>query len=77
MSECCREKYLSEYIEELDIDKNLKKRLLELCKRESETINQQDKYLQSCHMRFAELENVIIELSTELGNAKRFIRELM
>lgn len=76
MSEvCCREKYLDEYISELEIDKNLKKRMIELCHRTEEENIQKDKYLQNCHKRIDELEQTVIELSTELAKAKRFMRE--
>lgn len=77
MSETCRELYLDEYIRELDIDKNLKKRMLELYERLYSESADKDKYLNNCHMRIAELEKTIVELSTELGRAKSFIREHM
>lgn len=76
MSElCCREKYLDEYISELEIDGKLKKRMIELCHRTEEENIKKDKYLQNCHKRIGELEQTIVELSTELGKAKHFIRE--
>ena len=75
MSECVREKYLDEYILDLDIDENVKKRMLDLYKRLDNERLQQDKYLNNCHMRIRELEQTIVELGTELGRAKHFIRE--
>ena len=75
MSECCREMYLNEYIESLEIDKDVKKRMLDLCEIESKKLSEAEKHLNNCHMRMRELEQTIIELSTELGRAKCFIRE--
>ena len=76
MSEgCCREKYLDEYISELEIDGNVKKRMLELCHRTEEENIQKDKFLKNCHKTIDELEQTIVELSIELAKAKRFIRE--
>lgn len=75
MGETCREKYLHEYIADLEIDENVKKRMLVLCEMESRKLTDADKYLNNCHMRIRELEQTIVELSTELGRAKCFIRE--
>lgn len=75
MSETCREKYLPEYIADLEIDENVKKRMLELCEIEKNRASETDRYLRNCQMRIRELEQTIIELSTELGIAKCFIRE--
>ena len=75
MSETCREKYLNEYIADLEIDENLKKRMLELFEIEKKRASETEKYLHNCQMRVRELEQTIIELSTEFGRAKCFIRE--
>lgn len=75
MSETCREKYLSEYIADLNIDENVRKRMLDLCEIEKKRASENEKYLHNCQMRVRELEQTIIELSTELGRAKCFIRE--
>lgn len=75
MSECCREKFLNEYIEELNIDENVKRRMLDLYKREKTERIEQDKYLNNCQKRIRELEQTVVELGTELGRMKSFIRE--
>lgn len=75
MSDCVREKYLDEYIADLNIDANVKKRMLDLHHREKNEHEQLNKCLHNCHKRIDELEQVIMELGTELGKAKRFIRE--
>ena len=77
MSACCREKYLNEYIESLEIDENVKKRMIDLCEIESKKLSEAERHLNNCHMRMRELEQTIVELSTELGRAKCFIREQM
>ena len=77
MSECAnvREKYLDEYIADLDIEPNVKKRMLELYHVEEKKREQLSECLHHCHRRIAELEEVVMELGTEIGKAKRFIRE--
>lgn len=75
MSGTCREKYLSEYIADLEIDENVKKRMLDLCEIEKKRASENERYLHNYQMRVRELEQTIIELSTELGRAKCFIRE--
>lgn len=75
MNEDCREMTLEEYIAVSDIDKNTKKRMLDLCAMTSKEIEQKDVYLHRCHMRIDELQETIVEISTELAKAKRFIRE--
>lgn len=77
MSECCREMYLNEYIESLEIDENVKKRMLDLYNQEKEWGEKASKYLHNCHKRIDELEQTIVELGTELGRAKKIIREQM
>ena len=75
MSECCREKTLIEYIRELEIDENLKKRMLDMCEEAKKIMDRQDGYLRNCHLRIGQLEQCVVELGTELAQAKRFIRE--
>lgn len=75
MFPCAREKYLKEYIEELEIEENIKKRMLELCKREEERNQERECCLHNCHLRIDELESAIVEISTELAKEKRYIRE--
>ena len=77
MSEYCREMYLNEYIESLNIEEDLKKRMLDLYNQEKEWSEKVSEYLHNCHKRIDELEKTVIELSTELGKEKRFIREKM
>lgn len=74
MSECMREKYLDEYIADLDIDENVKKRMLDLCNKQNAEIEGRDKYLKNCHARIDELEMAVSELGVELAKAKNFIR---
>ena len=57
------------------IDENVKKRMLDLCEIEKKRASENERYLHNCQMRVRELEQTIIELSTELGRAKCFIRE--
>lgn len=45
MSETCREKYLSEYIADLNIDENVKKRMLDLCEIEKKRASENERYL--------------------------------
>lgn len=71
----CREASLKEYIEELEIEENIKKRMLELCKREEEEKQKRECFLHNCHMRIDELERTVIELGTELAKAKYHARE--
>lgn len=71
----CREKNLKEYIEELEIEENIKKRMLELCEREEEEKQERECYLHNCHMRIDELERTVIELGTELAKEKHYNRE--
>lgn len=75
MGETCREKYLSEYIAEFVVDEKAKKRMLDLCEVEKNKAQENDRYLHNCQMRIRELEQTVVELSTELGRAKCFIRE--
>lgn len=75
--ECVREKYLNEYIADLDIDENVKKRMLDLCDKANNEISERDRYLKNCHMRIEELEMVVSELGIELAKAKNFIRKHM
>lgn len=75
MSECVREKYLDEYIADLDIEPNVKKRMLDLYHSEAKERAQLNEYLYNCHKRIDELEKAIVELSVDLSTAKRFIRE--
>lgn len=77
MSECVREKYLDEYIADLNIDANLKKRMLDLYHEESKRSSKLSEYLHHCHKRIDELEQTVVELSIDLATAKRFIREQM
>lgn len=74
-SECVREKYLDEYIADLDIEPNVKKRMLYLYNSEAKEREKLSECLLHCHKRMDELEQVIVELGTEFGKAKRFIRE--
>ena len=73
----CREMYLDEYIKSLEIDENLKERMLDLYNQDKERSEKVGNYLHNCHKRIDELEKTVIELSTELGKEKRFIREKM
>ena len=75
MGECVREKYLDEYIADLDIEPNLKKRMLDLYHEESKRSSKLSECLHNCHKRINELEQTVVELSTDLATAKRFIRE--
>ena len=77
MSECAnvREKYLDEYIADLDIEPNVKKRMLDLYHSEAKEHDKLRECLHHCHKRMEELEQTIVELSVDLATGKRFIRE--
>lgn len=77
MSECAnvREKYLDEYIADLDIEPCLKKRMLDLYHSDNKERARLNECLYNCHKRIDELEKAIVELSVDLSTAKRFIRE--
>ena len=75
MGECVREKYLDEYIADLDIEPNLKKRMLDLYHIDNKERARLNECLYNCHKRIDELEQTVVELSTDLATAKRFIRE--
>lgn len=79
MNECgkVREKYLDEYIADLDIEPNVKKRMLDLYHSEDKKHAQLSECLHHCHKRIDELEQAVVELSIDLATAKRFIREQM
>ena len=49
--------------------------MLDLCNRAEEETVKREKYLHHCYKRIDELEHTIVELSTDLATAKRFIRE--
>jgi len=75
MSECCREKYLNEYIQEVVEDENVRKRMLDLYEQKERELAEYRKYLTNCHERIADLENTVMELGIIIGHDKRFIRE--
>ena len=76
MSEvCCREKYLKEYIAELNIEERVKRRMLDMCEYEEREKAEAQKYLMNCRRSIDELEHTVIELGIELAKAKAIIRE--
>lgn len=75
MDKCCRKKTLLEYIESLDINEDLKRRMIQLLKEEHEQLKDVNMCLSNCHIRIGELESTIVELSTDLTRARRLIRE--
>ena len=76
MCKTMREKYLNEYIEELDIDEGLKQRMLELWEKAEEEKRQQAKWLDNCHLKINKLENAILELGIEFGRTLGYLREM-
>ena len=77
MDKCCREMHLDEYIQSLEIDQDLKKRMLELYRQKEKEKEELTGFLGNCHYRIADLENTVVELSVELVKSKKYIREEM
>lgn len=70
----CREMTLEEEIKDLEIDKNVKERLLGKYRRLEEGCKAQEEYLFNCHCEIDRLNRAVISQAKMIGNLEEEIR---
>lgn len=75
MTDCCvREMTLEEEIKALEIDENVKERLLGKYRRIEKECNEQNDYLFNCHCEIDRLNSAIVSQAKMIGNLEEEIK---